>query len=210
MTGDKLDLTKRHRELFNPPKDRPVIVEIPSFHYLMTDGEGGIGTSKSFQDAIGALFGVSYKSKFICKQEMGFDYKVMPLEGLWWADDMNDFINNNRDKWKWTLMIMQPVQVTEEIVLHAKEIVYNSKKLEAVHSLRLEQYNEGSAAQIMHIGPYTEEHDNILRVHDCITEQGGWFDGHKHKHHEIYLSDFRRTAPEKLKTVLRQPYVIEK
>jgi hypothetical protein len=132
----------------------------------------------------------------------------MPLEGLWWADDMNDFVNGNRDKWRWTFMIMQPDFITVDIVEAAIQEVKKSKGSQALDLLRFEDYQEGLATQMMHIGPFSEEHQNIMKIHHIIEESGGTFDGKLQKHHEIYLSDFRKTVSEKLKTVLRQPFTL--
>ncbi len=201
---DKIDLKKEYKKFYNPSGKAPEIVEVPEFKYLMIDGQG-IG-NEEYQFSIQALFGVSYKTKFMIKKERGIDYSVMPLEGLWWAENMDDFINNKKESWKWTLMIMQPDFVTAEIIQKAIKEVKTKKNNERLDYLRLENYKEGLSGQIMHIGPYSEEHENIMRIHKLIEENGGKFDGKKNRHHEIYLSDFRKTVPEKLKTVLRQPF----
>lgn len=203
--ADKIDLKKEYKKFYNPSSKEPEIIEAPEFKFLMIDGMG-IG-NEEYQLSIQALFGVSYKTKFMIKKERGIDYSVMPLEGLWWADDMNDFINNKKESWKWTLMIMQPDFVTNEIIQKAIKEVKNKKNNERLDYLRLENYKEGLSGQIMHIGPYSDEHQNILKIHKLIKENDGKFDGKIKKHHEIYLSDFRKTAPEKLKTVLRQPFI---
>ncbi len=202
----KLDLKKEYKHLYQPKPGIPEIVDISGFNYLMIDGEGSTD-SEDFSQAIQALFGVSYKTKFLMKINNSFDYVVMPLEGLWWADDMDDFVAGNKEKWKWTLMIMQPEQVPQEVI--QKAIVETEKKVDkkTLDLLRLEAFTEGKCVQLMHIGPYSDEYDNIMKIHNYITESGGQFDGHHQKHHEIYLSDFRKVAPEKLKTILRQPYI---
>jgi hypothetical protein len=202
----KIDLKLELKKYYNPSAKTPEILEVPSFKYLMIDGISMDFGNEDSQNAIQALFGVSYKVKFTLKKEQGLDYGVMPLEGLWWADDLNDFINGNRDKWQWTYMIMQPEFVASDLIQAAMKEVKKSKGLKTVDLLRLEDYEEGLTAQIMHIGPFSEEHPNIMKIHRFIKESGGTFDGKIQKHHEIYLSDFRKTAPEKLKTVLRQPF----
>ena len=138
----------------------------------------------------------------------GKDYVVPPLEGLWWADNMEDFINGNRDKWKWTMMIMQPDWITQEIINKAIEKTTKKKPelKNVISKLRLEKYEEGKAAHIMHLGPFSEEGPTISKVHKFIEEQRGGFDGLKNKHHEIYLSDPRKSKPENMKTVIRQPF----
>jgi len=201
----KVDLKKEFREYFQPKTGKPEIVDLPKFKYLMIDGEGHTG-SEIFSESIQSLFAVSYKTKFIMKKTRNFDYVVMPLEGLWWADDMNDFVSGNKNQWKWTLMIMQPDKVKQDTIeLAIKESLEKVDK-KTLDLLRLEEYTEGKSAQLMHIGPYTEEHENIMNIHKHIEDIGGYFDGHGQKHHEIYLSDFRKVAPEKLKTILRQSF----
>ena len=204
----KLDLKKKFRELYRPPGRAPVIVDVPVFRYLMIDGTGAEPGNEEFQNAIQTLFSVSYKSKFISKKEIGTDYVVMPLEGLWWADDMSDFVAGRKELWRWTLMIMQPEFIEATTIDEAIEASRVKAPPAALEKLRLDDLDEGMSGQIMHIGPYSEEHDNIMKIHDLIHDKGGLFDGKAQKHHEIYLSDFRKTAPEKLKTVLRQPFLI--
>ena len=205
---NKLDLKKELRELYCPPGKNPVIVEVPLMRYVMIDGIGAEPEGEAFQNAIQALFSVSYKAKFISKNQLGSDYVVMPLEGLWWADDMNDFIAGRKERWRWTLMLLQPEFISREIIERAIKASEGKAPPASLEKLRLDELNEGMSAQIMHIGPYSEEHENIMRIHDLIQSEGGRYDGKVQKHHEIYLSDFRKTAPERLKTVLRQPFVI--
>lgn len=202
---DKVDLKKVDKNFYRPPR-RPTIVEVPAFQFLMIDGEGST-EHPGFGQAIEALFSVSYKAKFLGKKQLGRDYVVMPLEGLWWADDMEAFTAGDKENWKWTLMIRQPDFVTGEAIEAAKQEALKKKSLPQIEQLRLESYREGLAAQIMHIGPFSEEGPNIQKLHALIQEEGGAFDGKAQKHHEIYLSDFRKVAPEKMKTVLRQPFL---
>jgi hypothetical protein len=172
-------------------------------NFLMIDGEGDPNTSKSFGDAIETLFPLSYTLKFMTKKgPQAIDYGVMPLEGLWWADDMSAFSDGKKDDWKWTLMIMQPEFITQAMVEEAMKEVGRKKKPVSLHLARFETFREGKAAQIMHIGPFSEEGPTIEKVHQFIEENGARRSG---KHHEIYLSDIRRAAPEKWKTVVRQP-----
>ncbi len=199
---EKIDYKKKLKELYNSSPKEVSVVNIPAMNYLMIDGQCDPATSKSYQEAIEALFSVSYALKFKIKKSQSIDYGVMPLEGLWWADDMADFTNGNRDNWKWTAMIMQPEMVKQELVDKAIEEVAKKKNLPALPLMRFESYKEGPAAQIMHIGPFSEEGPNIQKIHKFIEEIGHKLRG---KHHEIYLSDYRKTAPEKLKTVIRQP-----
>ena len=136
------------------------------------------------------------------KGDLGIDYGVMPLEGLFWADDMSAFIEDRRDEWKWTMMIMQPEFVSAAMVAKATDQVARKKNPVALPLVRFETFAEGRCAQIMHIGPFSEEGPNIERVHGFI-EAGGR--QRRDRHHEIYLSDIRRAAPERWKTVIRQP-----
>ncbi|MBE0447380.1 MAG: GyrI-like domain-containing protein [Actinobacteria bacterium] len=199
---EKIDYKKKLKELYNPSAKKVTAVNVPKMNFLMVDGQGDPGKAKEFQEAIEALFSVSYNLKFKIKKSKAIDYGVMPLEGLWWSEDMEDFIKGARDKWKWTLMIMQPEFITQELVKEAISEVEKKKNLPALSKMRFESYEEGLSAQIMHIGPFSEEGPNIQRIHKYIEEQGKKLRG---EHHEIYLSDFRKVAPEKMKTVLRQP-----
>ena len=203
----KIDFKKSQKELYRPSAQKPVIIEVPEMQFLMIDGMGSPGDSKEYQDALAVLYPVSFRTKFLSKAK-GKDYVVPPLEGLWFADDMNDFTEGNRDKWKWTMMIRQPDWITQDMINEAIAITKEKKpKLsELLPKLRLEKYKEGKAAQIMHIGPYSEEGPTIQKVHDFIQKEGGKFDGLKTKHHEIYLSDPRKANPATMKTVIRQPF----
>ena len=167
----------------------------------MIDGTGDPNTAKEYKDAVEALFSLSYTLKFMIKKTKDFDYVVMPLEGLWWADDMPKFAEN-KNLWKWTAMIMQPKQVTEETVDKAIEEVKKKKKLPALSKIRFESFHEGTAAQIMYFGAFSDEGPTIQKIHDFIKKHEGILVG---KHHEIYLSDPRRVTLDKLKTILRQP-----
>lgn len=199
----KVDYKKELKHLYNPSSKEVAIINVPSMKFLMIDGEGNPNTSKDYQDAIEALFGVSYTLKFMIKKgALQIDYGVLPLEGLWWMDDMSQFSTEHKDKWKWTSMIMQPEYVTHEMVKTAIEQVNKKKNLAALSLMRFEDYKEGDTAQIMHIGPFSAERPTIEKIHSVIHENGYQLAG---KHHEIYLSDFRKTAPEKLKTIIRQP-----
>jgi len=154
----KLDLKKELPELYRPPGKSPAIVEVPLLKYLMIDGVGAGPGNEVFQNAIQALFSVSYKAKFISKKELGSDYVVMPLEGLWWADDMNDFVSGRKERWCWTLMLLQPEFISCEIIERAIEDSEGKAPPASLGKLRFDDLNEGMSAQIMHIGPYSEEH----------------------------------------------------
>jgi len=201
---EKLDLKKELKHLYNPSTKAPVMLEVPPMNFLMVDGEGA-PDGPAAMSAMEALYPLAYTLKFSVKKGLDIDYPVMPLEGLWWADDMASFTEGNKNKWKWTYMIMQPELITAEMVRQAVVEVRRKKNPAALDKVKFEKFSEGKAAQIMYTGPYSEEGPAIKMLHDFLRGKGLAFDGHKQKHHEIYLSDPRRTAPEKLKTVIRQP-----
>ena len=203
----KIDFKKELKHLYNPPSKAVVIVDVPPMNYLMVDGKGDPNTSREAQEAIETLFPVAYAIKFTVKKEQGIDYGVMPLEGLWWTDDMAQFTPENKDIWKFTYMIMQPEYVTGDLVDKALEEVKKKKNPPALSEIRFESLHEGLSVQIMHLGPFSAEGPTVDRLHSLIRENGYSFDGLAQKHHEIYLSDFRRVAPEKMRTILRQPMV---
>ncbi|MFP6834031.1 MAG: GyrI-like domain-containing protein [Porticoccaceae bacterium] len=190
------------KHLYQPSANEVVQVEVPPLNYLMVDGEGDPNTSAEYKDAVEALFSVSYTIKFMIKKgPQAIDYSVMPLEGLWWSEDMTAFVANDRAKWKWTMMILQPSFVESEVVNTAITEVRRKKKLPDGDRLRLEQFSEGICAQILHIGPFSEEGPTIDRLHEYIDSKSA----RRGKHHEIYLSDIRRTDPQKWKTIIRHP-----
>jgi hypothetical protein len=200
---EKVDLRKELKSLYQAPVKEVVRVDVPTMNFLMIDGEGDPDTSQQFKDAIEALFSLSYTIKFMIKKgPKAIDYGVMPLEGLWWADDMTAFTTGDKSKWKWTLMIMQPKYVTQNIVVAAVAALTKKKSLAALPKVRFGAFLEGVAAQTMHIGPFSEEGPTVKRVHDFIAACGCTCSG---KHHEIYLSDVRKADPKKWKTVIRQP-----
>ena len=203
----KIDFKKTMKEFYQPSPTEVVRVNIPKMKFLMIDGKGSPGNSKEYQDALATLYPVAFKIKFISKGQ-GKDYVVPPSEGLWWADNMDDFKEGNRDSWKWTMMIMQPEWITMQIVKEAIKITGKKKPelKEQLKKLRLEEFEEGRSAQMMHVGPYSEEGLTIAKIHNYIYKNGGSFDGHELKHHEIYLSDPRKADPLKMKTVIRQPF----
>ena len=202
--SEKLDLKKELKQLYKPSAKKPSIVDIPEMNFLMIDGAGNPNTSPDYQAAVEALYGVSYTLKFASKKELGKDYVVMPLEGLWWGTPMgkHEFTEEDKDKFIWTMMIVQPDFVTTELVEKAIEEVERKKGLQNLDKLRFETFAEGLSVQIMYFGPYNDEGPTIMNMHQFAFDQGYKLRG---KHHEIYLSDPRRTAPEKLKTVLRHP-----
>ena len=199
---DKIDLKKELKHLYQASAKVVVQVEVPPLKYLMVDGEGDPNTSQAYAQAVEALFAVSYAAKFMVKKgPQTLDYSVMPLEGLWWADDMAVFEDNDKAKWKWTMMILQPDFVADDIINAALAEVRRKKKLPAIDRLRLENFSEGLSAQILHIGPFCEEGPTIERLHAFIDTRSSRIG----KHHEVYLSDIRRADPKNWKTIIRQP-----
>jgi hypothetical protein len=197
-------MSKALKELYKPSAKAIALVEVPAMNFLMVDGHGDPNTSKDFAEAIEALYGMSYTLKFSLKKSEGRDWKVMPLEGLWWMEDMTQFCQEKKDEWLWTVMIAQPDFITAELAAAAAAELKKRKNPAALPKLRFERWQEGPAAQILYIGPFSEEGPTIEKIHAFIKSQGHKLSG---KHHEIYLSDPRRTAPEKLKTIIRQPYI---
>jgi hypothetical protein len=199
----KVDYKKELKHLYTVSAKQPVLVDVPTLSYLSVDGRGDPNTSSVYQEAVQALFSLSYTIKFgIKKGAVGVDYGVMPLEGLWWVDDMRQFSVTRKDEWQWTLMIMQPPVVTKAIVETYRSELARKKDLPALSKVKFAAFNEGKAAQILHIGPFSEEGPTIAKLHAFIEASGYKLAG---KHHEIYLSDIRRADPAKWKTIIRQP-----
>ena len=199
---EKIDLKRELKHLYNPPKKEPVILEIPPMNFLMIDGTGDPNTAQEYKDAVSSLYPLAYGLKFAIKKSQGIDYGVLPLEGLWWVEDMREFSVESKDDWLWTMMIMQPEYVTPELVEEIRVEVKKKKDPPLLDRIRFEAYDEGLCVQLMHIGPYADEAPNIARMHEYAIEKGYKLSG---KHHEIYLKDPTRTAPGNLKTIVRQP-----
>jgi hypothetical protein len=200
---ERIDLKKRLRDYFASSPDHFALVTLPSFDFLMVDGEGDPNTSRDYAVAIELLYGASYTLKFKGKKELGVDYVVPPLEGLWWAHDARAFITGDKSSWCWTMMIMVPAELPHSLVLSALEDYQGKKPSAPVSRVRFESLTEGLVVQILHIGPYDAEGPLLARMHDeFMPDHALTFNG---RHHEIYLGDPRRTAPERLRTILRQP-----
>lgn len=199
---EKLDFKKTMKPYWQPPVGKFVIVEIPALSFAMIDGEGDPNTAPAYASAVSWLFTLSYALKFASKAA-GRDYGVAPLEGLWWSGDFEDFVARRKDRWSWTMMIMQPEWITPAQFAAARDKAAAKIGEPSPSSLRLERFAEGLSVQTMHIGPYDDEGPVIARLHQEFLPANGLAEnGH---HHEIYIGDPRRSAPEKLKTVLRQP-----
>jgi len=201
MPMKKIDFKKDLKHLYNPSAKEPALVVVPAMNFLMVDGEGDPNTSASYQAAVEALFSVSYAIKFKVKKTLAIDYGVLPLEGLWWADDMAAFSVGDKSLWKWTMMIMQPDFVSETMIRETIAEVKKKKNLPALALLRFEKFAEGRSSQILHVGPFSAEGPTIAKLHAFIAANGRLAG----KHHEIYLSDIRKADPAKWKTVIRQP-----
>ncbi len=204
MPGKKADLKKEFPNLYNPPRD-PHILEIPDMRFFMVDGTGYPVDNPLYQEAMQLLYGASFTLKMSVMKPTGKDYVVPPLEGLWWADDMTVFTDlymERKDEWKWTSMIRIPDFVKEEQIKEALVLFKEKKNPSNFNKLRYETYAEGTVVQVLHLGPFSEEGPVIANMHKYAEEMGYLL---HNKHHEIYLSDPRRTKPEKLRTVIRQP-----
>jgi hypothetical protein len=212
---EKLDLRKTYAHLYKASAKKPSLVEVPAMNFLMVDGQGDPNTSPEFQSAIDSLYGLSYTLKFGFKMRKGIDWTVMTLEGLWWTDESERlaamtaddeiaaFLAASKGAWKWTLAVMQPDVVTPAALGEAREELQRRHPEKAgLERVRLERFEEGPAAQVLHVGPYTDVGPTTQRLLAFVRENGCAPTG---RHHEIYLSDPRRTAPEKLKTILRHP-----
>jgi len=196
-------LVRERERLYKASAGKPEIVHVPEMSFVMIDGHGDPNTSRDYKDAIEALYTLSYTLKFALKKEQGLQYRVAPLEGLWWADDLTAFDTDRKGEWMWTMMIAQPDALTVERFEVARDEAGRKKELPAIAKARLERFEEGSCAQVLHVGPFSAEGPTIAGLHAFIRDQGYNING---KHHEIYLSDPRRSAPEKWKTIIRQPF----
>lgn len=198
----KVDFKKELKHLYRPSAKKFEVVDVPPMNFLMIDGHGDPNTAQAYKDAVEALYAMAYALKFMSKKEKGMDYVVPPLEGLWWVSNMEEFSTEDKGAWDWTMMIMQPESVTQEMFEEALRQVKKKRNPPALPSLRLETYHEGLSVQVMHIGSYDAEAPTIAKMHEFIEENGYKPAG---KHHEVYLGDPRKVVPEKLRTVLRQP-----
>ncbi|TCP46785.1 hypothetical protein EV191_11361 [Tamaricihabitans halophyticus] len=202
-TMDKYDIKKAHKELYAPPSKDFTVIDVPEFQYLAIDGRGNPNTAATYTNAVEALYGVAYTLKFASKKTLGRDFVVAPLEGLWRADDPTVFHSRRKDQWEWTMLLSQPDWITEDMVRTAIDNARAKKDNPALDNVQLRTITEGTCVQILHIGSYDEETPTLDRLHNSyLPDNGLTFNG---DHHEIYLSDPRRTAPAKLKTILRQP-----
>lgn len=204
---ETIDLRKQMKDLWGPPTGTVVLVTVPPLQYLVLEGVGNPNTSTSFQEAIQALYSTAFTLKFAAKAAGVADWKVMPLEGLWWSPSGKNLMDEPKGtaplEMAWKALLMQPSVVTQDMLEQAKvEIVRKKKDVPALPKVRLETWEEGLCVQTMHIGPYAGERATAAMMYDWMRMNGYEPRG---RHHEIYLSDPGRTAPSRLKTILRMP-----
>ncbi len=204
---NKINFTKT-MDTYQAPRGRFRIVDVPDLRYLMIDGGGDPNTSPAFATAVEALYPVAYRLKFASKADLGRDYVVPPLEGLWWAEDMDSFTAaRDKSRWSWTLLLMVPDWINQAMVTTAVEQAGVKNQPARLDDVRLETLSEGRCVQTLHVGSFDDEADVLAQMHhDFIPGRGFQMAGN---HHEIYLSDFRRVAPDKRRTILRQPVTTE-
>lgn len=197
----KFDYKKDLKELYSPSKKEFKFVDVPPLNFIMLDGHGNPNNNPAYAETLQVLYSLAYTLKFALKPQ-GIEFSVPPLEGLWWMPDMNEFTEANKDRWDWSMMIMMPEVVSPGLFEKACQDVQRKKGLALVDQARLETYQEGMSVQILYFGAYADEGPTIARMHEFIRSSGYATNG---KHHEIYLGDARRNAPENLKTIIRQP-----
>jgi hypothetical protein len=201
--GTKIDL-KRELPSYTAKRDSPQLIQVPDHQYLMIDGHGDPNTAV-YEAAVSALYPLAFKLKFASKHHLERDYVVMPLEGLWWAEEMDSYTTaRDSSRWDWTLLILTPNWITLDMFTAAVDQLRGSKEPpERLGDVRLETLSEGQCVQALHVGAYDDEAELLRRMHEeFIPQRGLRMVG---KHHEIYLSDPRRVEPSKLRTILRQP-----
>lgn len=200
----KYDIKRELKQCYAPKNtDAWVLVEVPAQQFIAVDGHGDPNTSADYAHAVEALYAVAYTVKFTSKSLLGRDLVVGPLEGLWWADRPEVFVTRAKDEWNWRMLISQPDWIGTDLIEEATRTALAKKKLPAIEQVRRETLYEGTSAQLLHIGPYDDEGPALARLHDdYLPAHGLRMTG---AHHEIYLSDPSRTAPARLKTILRQP-----
>ncbi|MBE6024299.1 MAG: transcriptional regulator [Cellulosilyticum sp.] len=213
---EKVDYKKKDKALYGP-KTTPMLVEVPKMNFLMIDGKGNPNTSKMYKEACEILYGLSYAIKMSPKSHIHFegyfDYVVPPLEGLWWLEEDMEEVDYSqtqvKDNFCWTSIMRQPEFVNDEVFNKAKEILSKKKPELDLSGVRLVQWEEGLCAQIMHIGSYNDEPATIQKLQKFISKEGYQEElSNTRRHHEIYLGDPRKIAPDKLKTVIRHPICV--
>jgi hypothetical protein len=199
----RYDVKRELKQCYAPRNTDWALVEVPAQRFIAVDGHGDPNTSTDYARAVEALYSVAYTIKFATKNALGRDFVVGPLEGLWWSDDPEVFITRAKDAWHWRMLISQPDWITDDHIDEAKQAALAKKNLPAIAEVRREILHEGTSAQLLHLGPYDDEGPVLAKLHrEYLAANNLRLTGH---HHEIYLSDPRRTEPAKLKTILRQP-----
>ncbi len=196
---EKIDL-KKEISSYKSKHNKFEIITVPKLNYLMIDGQGDPNTSSEYAKTVELLYSFAYKLKFLSKRELGKDYVVGPLEGLWWSSDMNDFNTRNKSNWEWTMMVVTPDWITKEHFAKIKNLLIENHLIEEI---RLQELDEGLSVQTLHIGSYDDETPVLEKLHKEFLPANNLKP--TFKHHEIYLSDPRRVSADKLKTILRQP-----
>jgi hypothetical protein len=199
---ESIDHKDEYDDCYRQSESEVSLVDVPDFDFLAIDGRGDPNTSEAFTDAVETLYPLAYAIRSIIKDEADLKYVVMPLEGLWWTDDMATFDVEDKDDWQFRLLIMQPPVVTRDTFERARETVREKKDLPALSKVRYESFEEGLSAQTLHVGPFSEEGPTVERIHRYIEENGY---SRRGRHHEIYLSQMGRVPPERMRTILRQP-----
>lgn len=197
------DPKRELKELYAPKNTAWQLVDVPDQQFIAVDGSGDPNSSPAYAQAVEALYAVAYTLRFAVKRSGGREFVVGPLEGLWWAADHAAFTTRDKDSWHWTMLISQPEWITTEMIDEARSAALAKKKLPTIADVRATTLHEGRSAQVLHLGSYDDEAPVLHRLHtEYLGEQGLEPAG---EHHEIYLTDPRKTEPAKLKTVLRQP-----
>lgn len=200
MINTKLDLKKVNKELFNVKEGEYKKVICDKAYYIAINGEGDPNNNADYIGKVSSLYKVAYKLKFQYKKE-GLDFVVMPLSGLWWAEDNNSFVQGEKKLWKWTMMIQLPDYIKENHINNIKSIFNEDELYSSIKDIEFIEYIEGEAYETLYIGSYKNEGDTVKKLHKTIKENGYKLRG---KHHEIYLNDPRKTDENKLKTIIRQ------
>jgi len=196
------DVKRDLKTCYAPRNTEWALVDVPDQQFIAIDGRGDPRTAPAYAAALEALYAVAYTVKFTNKAA-GRDFVVGPLEGQWWSDHPDAFTSDARETWQWRMLISMPAWVTTTMIDEARDTALAKKKAPAIAEVRHAALSEGHCAQALHHGPYTDEAPLLARLHDeWLAEHGLAMSG---LHHEVYLTDARRTAPEKLRTVLRQP-----
>jgi hypothetical protein len=197
------DVKKERKDLYAPRRGEFAVVDVPTLAFLMVDGHGDPNTEAAYREAVEALFATSYAVRALAKARLGRVHTVGPLEGLWSAADMDTFRTRDKSAWDWTMMIVQPGWITPGLVDEALAAARKKADRPGLEHVRFEAYAEGRSVQILHVGSYDDEAPTLERLHGEFLPAHGLVP--TGRHHEIYLSDARKTEPARLRTILRQP-----